>query len=66
MTIAIFLLFLILFCGRLYYVMKPYRIFDDYNLKIHRCAEFYPYTSIFNKDSEPYERTLLHNYWGDR
>lgn len=63
-SIFILTCFVLMFSLRVYILARPERIFADYKLKIHMYAEFYPYTSVFNKN-EPLERKILHTYWGD-
>jgi len=54
-----------MFGFRISMLMRSERIFDEYKLRIHYYAEFYPYTSVFDK-KEPLERKILHTYWGDK
>lgn len=63
-TLFIFVCFSLMLGIRSYVMMQPERIFDDYKLRIHVYAEYYPYTSVFEKN-EPLERTIIHSYWGD-
>lgn len=60
-----FNMFCLMFGLRIYMLARPERVFDDYKLRIHGYAEFFPYTSVFDKD-EPLERSILHSYWGDK
>lgn len=63
-VIFISIFFFLILGIRIYILARPNRIFADYKLHIHQYAEFYPYTSVFDK-KEPLERTTLHSYWGD-
>lgn len=64
-SIFILICFCLMFGLRIYMLARPERVFDDYKLRIHGYAEFFPYTSVFDKD-EPLERSILHSYWGDK
>lgn len=63
---AIFVLicFFLMFGLRSYMLSREETTIADYKLRIHQYAQYYPYTSVFDKD-EPLERSILHSYWGD-